>query len=265
MAASAEVRAYAKINWTLRVLGRRPDGYHDLETLFQSISLHDRLTIDEAAEFACRSDGAGVPQGERNIALRAARAICGELALPPVSIRIWKSIPSGGGLGGGSADAAAVLRSVPAMFGVSIAGERLSEIALSLGSDVPFFLVGGRALGGGRGEVLTPLPDEPPVPLLLIFPREHLSTPEVFRAYRGERGDHNDLEPVVFARYPHFAGLRDLLVEHGASRAFMTGSGSTIVGAFGETESRDLALQAIRPRIRCVAAQSISRAESLGR
>jgi 4-diphosphocytidyl-2-C-methyl-D-erythritol kinase len=258
------LRAHAKINWTLRVAGKRADGYHDLETLFQSISLHDDLEIEEAGAFECIVDAPGVPAGEQNLALRAARALAEEAGLPPVRIRIEKRIPAGGGLGGGSTDAAAVLRGMPRMFDAAVPEPRLAEIALALGSDVPFFLVGGLALGYGRGEILTPLPDESAAHLVLIVPGEHVSTAEVFGAYRGERGEFNDLEPIVFARYPHLGKLKERLLEEGADRAFMTGSGSTLVGAFEDARIRDRALAQIGRDVRVIAAETIPRAEALG-
>ena len=134
-----EVRSHAKINWALRILGRRPDGYHDLETLFQTISLHDTLTIRESDELRLTCDDPSIPTDESNLILQAVRA----LGVPPVEIELTKRIPAEGGLGGGSSNAAATLVALAKMFGVD---ERaLHEIALSIGSDVPFFLVGGTA------------------------------------------------------------------------------------------------------------------------
>jgi 4-diphosphocytidyl-2-C-methyl-D-erythritol kinase len=257
------LNAFAKINWNLHVLGKRTDGYHDLDTIFQSISLHDTVELREAPALSCSSDDAGLPGGEANLAFRAALLMHRELGAPPVAIHIRKKIPAGGGLGGGSADAAAVLRGVVKMFDLRISEERVHRMALDLGSDVPFFLVGGRARGTGRGEILAPLPDEPPVPLLLAFPGQEISTADVFRAYSGERDQINDLEPVVFARFPQFAAIRDEVRRSGASRVFMTGSGSTIVGAYDRVEDRDSALASLGHYVRVVRAATISRQEAL--
>jgi 4-diphosphocytidyl-2-C-methyl-D-erythritol kinase len=257
------LNAFAKINWTLHVVGKRSDGYHDLDTVFQSISLHDTVELREAPALSCTSDDAGLPGGEANLAFRAALLLHRELGAPPVAIHIRKKIPPGGGLGGGSADAAAVLRGVVKMFGLRITEERVRRMALDLGSDVPFFLVGGRARGTGRGEILAPLADEPPVPLLLAFPGQEISTENVFRAYNGERDEINDLEAVVFSRFPHFTGISEELRRSGASRVFMTGSGSTIVAAYDRFEDRDGAVVSFAPNVRVVRAQTITRAEAL--
>lgn len=249
-------RSYAKINWSLRVTGRRSDGFHDLETLFQTISLHDTLTFARAERLEVTCDDASIPVDETNLVVRAARA----LGVDAVKIHIEKRIPPGGGLGGGSSNAATALKVLSAMFGIDAS---LPEIALSLGSDVPFFLVGGTAFATGRGDVLTPLAGVPPVPLLLLLPEEKVLTREAFRALRsfsaplglersravaGDLYAHqgelvNDFEAPVFEMLPRLRELRERLLGAGASWARMSGSGSTLVGAFRETASRDAALQ----------------------
>src|SRR6266568_3445478 len=152
-----QVLAHAKINWSLRITGRRADGYHDLETLFQTISLHDTLTITPSERLTLTCDDPTIPVDDTNLVLRAAKLA----AAPPVAIHLEKRIPAGGGLGGGSSDAAATLVAL---------GAPSAELALQLGSDVPFFLVGGTAYATGRGEVLTPLRRAAPIPLLLLLP-----------------------------------------------------------------------------------------------
>ncbi|HXG58269.1 MAG TPA: 4-(cytidine 5'-diphospho)-2-C-methyl-D-erythritol kinase, partial [Thermoanaerobaculia bacterium] len=216
------------------------------------------------------------PSGEENLVLRAARA----LGSPPVRIELRKRIPAGGGLGGGSSDAAATLVALSRMFGLDLP---LHDIALSLGSDVPFFLVGGTAYATGRGEILSPLPDVAPLPLLLLFPRERVSTPEAFRAlerfsaplgferYRAMAGDGllaheqeliNDFEEPVFRRLPHLGELKVRLYEAGAAWAGMSGSGSTIAGAFRSRAKRDEALTAFSD-VQAVAAETIGRAAAV--
>lgn len=243
-----QIRSHAKINWSLRITGKRADGYHDLETLFQQISLCDVLTIEEAREFSLTCSDPTIPTDESNLALRAARAI----GAPPVAIHIEKHIPAGGGLGGGSSNAAATLVALDRMLGLHAP---LQELALQLGSDVPFFLVGGTAYASGRGEVLTPMPTSAPIPLLLLLPEERVLTRDAFAMLRRfspplgidryramQPGDWtNDFEEPVFERLPRLRELKSRLIAAGATWAGMSGSGSTIVGAFRDASERDAA------------------------
>lgn len=280
------VRSFAKINWTLRILGRREDGYHDLETIFQSISLHDTLTIEPAVSFTLTCDDPGVPTGETNLALRAAVRMSQRLGTPPVAIHIAKRIPAGGGLGGGSSNAAMILLGINRLVDSPAEPGQLSDLALELGSDVPFFLVGGTAHATGRGEKLTPLPAIAPVSLLLLLPSERVPTLEAFRRYRElesppRRLDHapsywldrvdprktpdelvNDLELAVFPGRPALPALKKRLRDAGATWSGMSGSGSTIVGAFSSAELRDRASNSFGdvPHAR---SETISREEAL--
>ena len=240
------VASHAKINWSLRVTGRRGDGYHDLETIFQTITLHDVLTFSESDRLSLTCDDPTIPTDETNLVIRAARA----LGSPPVAIELRKRIPAGGGLGGGSSNAAATLVALSKMFGIS---RPLHDVALSLGSDVPFFLLGATAYATGRGEVLTPLPPLRGIPLLLLLPEERVMTPEAFRMLRrfsppgGVNGElTNDFEEPVFERLPRLSALKERLYAAGAAWAGMSGSGSTIVGAFRSPAARDAALDAFR-------------------
>ncbi|HEX3110300.1 MAG TPA: 4-(cytidine 5'-diphospho)-2-C-methyl-D-erythritol kinase [Thermoanaerobaculia bacterium] len=271
-----QARSYAKINWSLRVTGKRADGFHDLETVFQLISLHDTLTFTESDRLVVTCDDRTIPTDERNLVVKAARA----LGVDRVAIHIEKRIPSGGGLGGGSSNAAATLIALSKMFNLD---RPLESIALQLGSDVPFFFVGGTAYATGRGEVITPLPDAPKLPLLLVLPRQRVSTAEAFRSlthfspalgieayvsvWRGlparapggaggpgaQAGSlrhtgvfTNDFEEPVFARFPQLRTCKEKLYEAGAQWAAMSGSGSTIVGAFPDLSSRDAARSAFQ-------------------
>ena len=252
------VRAHAKINWTLRVTGRRADGFHDLETVFQTISLHDTLTFTPADRFSFTCDDPTIPADESNLVVRAARDA-------RYAIHLEKRIPHGGGLGGGSSDAAATLMAL---------GNPDPVAALALGSDVPFFLVGGTAYATGRGEVLTPLRDRAGIALLLLFPEERVMTAEAFRMLRRysppvgvERlrdfdplRDRelliNDFEEPVFAQIPKLRTLKERLYDAGARWAGMTGSGSTIVGAFADAATRDAAKAAFSD-VRAEAAESV--------
>ena len=267
------VLSYAKINWSLRITGKRADGFHDLETLFQQITLHDVLTIERANRLSLTCDAPDIPTGDTNLIVQAARS----LGAPPVAIALEKRIPAGGGLGGGSSNAAATLVALDAMFEMRTPPERIRELALQLGSDVPFFLVGGTAYATGRGEVLTPVASVAPVPLLLVLPDVRVSTAEAFAgvrtyskplgvgAYRRMIADEilanavlltNDFEPAIFARHPELARHKQQLLDLGAAWAGMTGSGSTIVGAFRSQAVRDAALARITG-VRAVPAETM--------
>jgi 4-diphosphocytidyl-2-C-methyl-D-erythritol kinase len=227
----------------------RNDGFHDLETVFQTISLHDEMLIVPAKQTSLTCNDPSIPTGESNLVLRAAKA----LGSPPVAISLRKRIPAGGGLGGGSSNAATTLVALNDMF--ALQRSDLSALALQLGSDVPFFLVGGTAYATGRGEVLTPLPSRAGVPLLLLLPTERVSTAAAFSritsyspplgidAYRhGYDSFTNDFEASVFAQLPRLRSLKERLLTAGAQWAQMSGSGSTIVGAFASPEERDAAV-----------------------
>ena len=236
-------KSFAKINFALRITGRRADGFHDLETVFQTISLHDELTFRDAEGLSLTCDDPAIPTDETNLALRAARAVGAE----NVAIELRKRIPAGGGLGGGSSNAAATLR--------ELGGDRddLPALALALGSDVPFFLMGGTAYATGRGEVLTPLPPMSGIPLLLLLPEERVLTRDAFarvtryseplgiEAYRDFSNFTNDFEEPVFALLPRLRTLKQRLLDAGAVWAGMSGSGSTIVGAFADVAARNRA------------------------
>jgi 4-diphosphocytidyl-2-C-methyl-D-erythritol kinase len=255
------VNAYAKINWSLRVTGKRADGFHDLETLFQTISLHDTLTFEQSDRLTLTCDDPSIPVDDTNLVIRAA----GDAK---VAISLQKEIPAGGGLGGGSSDAAATLVAL---------GKASPELALSLGSDVPFFLTGGTAYATGRGEILTSLPPVAGIPLLLLIPDERVSTARAFAMlqrfspplgidrYRAMIDDDllsqateliNDFEEPVFAMLPSLRMLKVKLYEAGAAWAGMSGSGSTIVGAFRTAAERDAARERFTD-VRAVAAETL--------
>jgi 4-diphosphocytidyl-2-C-methyl-D-erythritol kinase len=264
-----EVRAHAKINWALRVTGRRADGYHDLETLFQTISLHDTLVFREAEELSLTCDDPTLPVGEANLVISAAR----EVGALNVAVELRKRIPHGGGLGGGSSDAAATL------MALASGRDDLAEIALRLGSDVPFFLAGGTAYGTGRGEVLTALPRVTGVPLALVFPDARMPTARAFGLLRRftpplglaafremAEGDllasanalTNDFEEPVLALLPELPAIKERLLESGAAWAGMSGSGSTMVGAYRDAAARNAALSAMLDAgLRVLAAETI--------
>jgi 4-diphosphocytidyl-2-C-methyl-D-erythritol kinase len=255
----AAVRANAKLNLWLRVVGRRADGYHDIETIFHGIDLADDLWIRpvDSGELGVEVEfDAGVrgplPAPSDNLAARAARELaahCGRR--PALEIRILKRIPIGGGLGGGSADAAAVLVALNDLWGLGRGPQELAELGARLGSDVPFCLWGGSAHATGRGEVLTPIA-APDLWFVLGISDEHLLTRDVYRRSRPSpagadaeemvsalrAGDvaaigarlHNGLEPAILQLRPALAAAKDAVLHAGAVGACVSGSGPTIYG-----------------------------------
>ena len=267
--------AYAKINRTLRIIGRRPDGFHEIRTVFQTITLSDSLTFSALAEgsleLAC--DAPGVPCDESNLVLRAAKALRERYAIRPgARIELEKRIPTQAGLGGGSADAAAALLGLAHLWEIQVSKNELVELGARLGADVPFFLTGGTALGKGLGTEITPLHDAPPEHLLIITPNAKVGTKEAYEALNApaltkaeavailpisrERAAEarallkdwrNDFEPAIFQLQPEIARARAALLRGGAQRALMSGSGSSVFGLFESDEE----LERAGARLRC--------------
>jgi len=258
---SIRVPAFAKVNLRLDVLARRADGYHELRTIFQSISLHDALYLERTRRPGIELDIVGnsslaAAATRENLVWRAADALRRALKLSAgVRIRLEKRVPVGRGLGGGSSDAAAALAGLLRLSGRKIAPERLLEIAASLGADVPFFLFGGRALGTNRGDEIYPLPDHKKQTLLVVSPREvAVSTRDAYGwvgrtltkdsqnsrlwsfcalCWSSREGRlSNDFEAVVFRRHPRLAHIRRALLQGGAAEAALAGSGSAVFGIF---------------------------------
>jgi len=259
---TARVPAYAKLNVGLRVLYQRPDGYHEIRTVFQTISLADHIDVSFTPARTTRIVIKGTPEIPDNLIERAAHLVLKALSIHgDVLFNVKKNIPTGAGLGGGSSDAAAVLLALPALAGKWLAADKLFMLATQLGSDVPFFLHGGTALGLGRGEELYPLPDLPAARGLVVVPEIHSSTAEAYRdlsprltsiplqnklhsfqreIWRGEgdgriTADDNDFEEVVFVRHRELKRIKEQLLRIGAKPAAMTGSGSAIFGIFADT------------------------------
>ena len=260
----ARLDAFAKINLSLQVLYKRPDDYHELRTIFQTISLADHLEIAFTPGRKSSVDIDEIPEIPNNLIARAAELCLDAMgATGRVEFRLRKTIPMGAGLGGGSSDAAAVLLALPVLAGKRLDLATLLKLAAGLGSDVPFFLFGGAALGIGRGAEIYPLPDSAPRHGLLTAPGIHVSTARAYRdltstltmesqqnkmvsfqskvwrtgVERAGTGDpgagENDFEAVVFAQYPQLNSLKHRLLKMGAQTAMMTGSGSAIFGLFG--------------------------------
>lgn len=260
MKKTLRLHAFAKINAGLKILGRRPDGYHEIRTIYQTIALHDGLEIILAASpnaLVVECANPAVPAGRGNLVYRAcelwrrARGWQGG-----IRVRIEKVIPLGSGLGGASADAAVTLLGLERLTGDRLDFAARHKLAAALGSDVPLFLLGGRVLGCGRGEEVYPLSDLPLRACLVVFPGFSVSTAEAYRqagsrlteqprsAYIGSFGAwpqlplmswgsaENDFEQVVFARWPELARVKRRLIRAGAEVASLTGSGSAAYALF---------------------------------
>lgn len=256
--------SFAKINLSLRVLGRRSDGYHELRTIFQTITLHDRITFRalDSSKLELECDAADVPADDSNLVLRAANLLRARFpAERGARIRLEKSIPAGGGLGGGSSNAAVALIGLARLWRIETTRDELAELGARLGADVPFFFTGGCALGTGRGTEVASLPNAPRESLLIITPRVKISTADAYKALNApaltkefapvnllisrEEADFsvalptahvNDFEPVIFQQHPEIERARDALLRAGARDASLSGSGSSVFGVF-ESES----------------------------
>lgn len=252
------VPAHAKLNLGLEILRKRPDGYHDIRSVFATISVADDISVTPSTmiELECIPEMTDKP--EQNLAYKAAQAI---LAHPAArgrgaKITLRKRIPAGGGLGGGSSDAAAVLVAIRALYDLSISTVELHSIAASLGSDVPFFLTGGTALVEGRGERVTPVDIHIPYHVVVVFPHVHVNTAEAYQIIQPrDRGSSqtlleavatidrsglhviNDFEQAVFAKHNILQHVKDALLTHGALYASMSGSGSTMFGLFTDVDN----------------------------
>ncbi len=252
--------ARAKINLHLAVHARRPDGYHALTTVFQTIALADRLTIVEHdGPLTLRCPGSDAPEDDSNLVVRAARALAAELGRPEphgLAITLDKQVPTQAGLGGGSADAMAALRLLCEVWAVPADRELLARVGGRLGSDVPFFAWGGTALGLGRGDEITALPPLPPLACAIVRPPFGVATADAYRWVAESRPSGpppasafepparpadwlghlasclNDFEPVVAGRHPEIADAVAALRGAGAVLAMMSGSGSAIYGLF---------------------------------
>ena len=257
------LRAPAKVNLHLEVIGRRPDGYHELVSLFQAVSLWDYIRISAAGPAGRLSVSGDFPfPAEQNIIARAIRAFRAETGIGEgIEVAVKKRIPFGGGFGGGSSDAAATLRGLAALFDEQLTGERLLGIGASLCSDVPFFLRSAAALVEGRGEKVTPIAPREDFLVVAVTPHLSVSTVEAYR-WIDERWDAmprsglspeavvaayretdvadwrftNSFDAAVFERHPGIGALRSALVSRGAVSARLTGSGSTVIGIFVDAD-----------------------------
>lgn len=263
--------AYAKINLGLRILGRRPDGYHSLLSIFQTIDLADILELSLSGTPGLSCSAPGVPTGKENLVLKAQELVRTYFTVQEVRFLLDKKIPAGAGLGGGSSDAAASLRGLVRIHHLFWTDESLRAHAAEIGSDVPFFVSGGTAVVSGRGEVIEAVRWPFPFTYVLVYPGFPVSTAWAYRQL-GEIGKNtepyremieslksgrlgkevffaalgNDFEEPVFRSYPVLGRIKHQLMENGASAAVMSGSGSTLAGIFENTEAARRCAEVLR-------------------
>ena len=257
------LRAHAKINWALNITGRRADGYHLLDMLMQTIDLCDEIRFEPAEALSLSVNGAAQPAPQGNLVVRAADALCARAGRRMgARISLVKRIPERAGLGGGSADCALALRALNRLWGLELPEEELLAVGAGLGADVPFCLTGGLARVRGIGEDISPCPRAPQIPLVLLRPGDGLSTAEVFSLWDAggfpdvaldvdalaravARRDlaavdalcANALTAPAVSLMPEIGAAMEAMRALGAGAAFMTGSGSTVVGAFSDAAS----------------------------
>jgi 4-diphosphocytidyl-2-C-methyl-D-erythritol kinase len=296
LAVSAEkitLPAFAKINLALRVLGRRADGYHEISTVFQTVTLHDNLTFetmpDDRLELACSDHD--IPTDESNLVLRAAHVLRERFgSRRGARIELEKMVPAGGGLGGGSSDAAVTLIALAHLWEIQTSVRELSDIGARLGADVPFFLTGGTALGTGTGADIRPLEDVTKMHLVVITPGVRVSTAEGYRALgapaltktdtvvnlfvsrtEADFSDSlcdvmsNDFEAVMVRLHPEIGRARDALMKAGARRAMLSGSGSSVFGVFDSKGEAGRARESLKGEVgwQVFACATLTRAEYL--
>lgn len=253
--------SFAKINWTLRILGKRPDGYHEVVTVLQSISLCDEITFELRDEpgVSLTCDDPTIPVDDSNLIVKAAKALPGRTG---VNVHLTKKIPAKGGLGGASSNAAVTLLALNQLWDLQFEDTDLLRIAAGLGADVPFFLIGGTAEGRGIGTDLRDLTDVPQRQLLVVTPNATVSTAVAYASLTtlksasilsssfagpvshddGQWSLHNDFEDVIFEIEPEIERAKVALLDAGARGALLAGSGSSVFGIFDDEAARDRAL-----------------------
>ena len=281
-----EVRAYAKLNLSLDVLGRQPDGYHEMKMVMQTVSLSDeiRITLNDSGAVTARTNFGFLPRDGRNIAVKAASAFFAKIGIPGqgAELHLKKHIPVGAGMGGGSTDAAAVLRGLNELTGAGLSASALEELGGTLGSDVPFCLRGGTKLAVDRGEKLLPAPEMPDCGIVICKPRFSIRTPELFAKIDSRRsrihpdteglmaamsaGDaegmarrmYNVFEDVLPRNCSEVSVIKHALLDAGALGAVMTGTGSAVFGVFSDRESAAAAAAELGKSYReCFAAEPV--------
>lgn len=275
-----QINAYAKINLGLDITGRRPDGYHELNTVMQTLDLHDVITLGaipevngstEEGTIILTCSDPSLPVDERNLANRAARLLFSEFSITDnLEIDIQKNIPVAAGLGGGSADAAAVLKGVNEYFGLELTDEELMERGAELGADIPFLIKGGTASARGIGEIIEPLGAPCGLSVIVAAPDIRVSTKDVYEEYDRIKlsGSHPDiehlkaaiemedsgcipeflgnvLEEVTIQDHPVIQDIKDIMMKNGAAGALMSGSGPSVFGLFVDDASIEKAYNSL--------------------
>lgn len=282
--------SFAKINWTLRIFGKRPDGYHEVATILQSISLCDELTFElrEDQKLSLTCDDPAIPTDDSNLVIGAAKAL--QENDRGVNISLTKRIPAKGGLGGGSSNAAVTLLALNQLWKRELQDTDLLRIAATLGADVPFFMMGGSAEGRGTGTDLRPVANVEQKQLIIITPNATVSTADAYaslnrgslttsesasilsssfaRPVTGDSGQwslHNDFEVAIFEIEPEIRRAKMALLDAGARGALLAGSGSSVFGIFDDGAARDRALVKLRSETgwRVFSCRTLSRAEYL--
>jgi 4-diphosphocytidyl-2-C-methyl-D-erythritol kinase len=284
------VPSFAKINWVLHVLGKRPDGYHEVETVLQTISLHDEITFklnEECEPYTLTCDDPAIPTGNSNLILRTANYLqeCFQDSFG-AEIHLKKRIPAQGGLGGGSSNAAVTLLAINTLWkGACIDIEELLDPGM-FGADVPFFLVGGQCAATGTGTTLRPLPDGPKTYLIVLTPNAKISTAEAYASLNAaslttfkppsilssslvelNSADsrqwplRNDFERVIFELEPEIGRAKNALLEAGARGALLAGSGSSVFGVFDSEAARNRGVD----NLRCEAGWKVFSCETISR
>lgn len=271
-----QTKAYAKINLGLDVVKRRPDGYHEINMIMQTIDLFDTLTIQATkgtGTITVTTNLSYLPTNENNLVYKAAKTMLEKFPVPyDISIDLQKVIPVAAGMAGGSSDAAAVLKTYNELFDLQLSTQELMDIGVTLGADIPYCILGGTALSQGIGEILTPISSPPPCTLLLTKPPIHVSTKYVYENLNlAELKKHPDisgivnaidnqdlvkladklenvLESVTIKRFPVIASIKNQMLSNGAISALMSGSGPTVFGLFTDKEKAIYAGESLRKK-----------------
>ncbi|MEE8340816.1 MAG: 4-(cytidine 5'-diphospho)-2-C-methyl-D-erythritol kinase [Candidatus Neomarinimicrobiota bacterium] len=253
---SIKLKAHAKVNIGLQVKYQRKDGYHNIHTIFQELELHDQILLKKKRDWSIKINDTKIPTDRSNICIQAYMAVKKQFPkIVGISITLNKHIPSGAGLGGGSSDAAAVLKGLRELYDLPLDNSELSKIATKIGADIPFFILGGTQIGNGIGDVLSPINKPVKGFYLLVMPDIFISTAWAYKALKKHlkldidrpnfanflEGNSlsntifdNDFERIVIPTYPKIGKIKDGLLETGASYASLSGSGSTVFGIYDE-------------------------------
>jgi len=263
--------SFAKINWLLRILGKREDGFHELCTIFQTVSLFDEITFEESDKLSLTCNIENIPTGETNLIIKAANVLRNEFDVKKgARIYLEKRIPAPGGLGGGSSNAAVALFGLATLWNLDVEFEKLVEIGTKLGSDVPFFFYGGTAFGIGRGTEIVSMEDFDEKFLLIVTPNIEVSTAEAFARINApyltnetsksilkicqneadsfksrQKILSNDFEKSVFEFQPEIGRVKEKLLNLGAQQAVLSGSGASVFAIFDKEETRQATLKAL--------------------